>query len=305
MFSKISELIFKKDGTAQAIAMHRLVETLAKKEKRIITDPFASNFVFGGYIFKLMGYKFNIWLLKKIIPGLHEHLIARTRYLDNIIKQSVLNGSKQYVILAAGYDSRANRLKLSSDIKIFELDQSKVQKRKLSILDKIIPRAKNITYLEIDFNRNSITKKLLNAGFDTKKDTVFTLEGISQYITKDAFCSTLQEISHLIKKTKSTIFFSYTDTIINKSPQYLFGEGYPHPRKKIVRIKKLVNALNEPWISFYSKNEIEELLSKSDFKLKEIENIKTLNYKYFTYKNRTITKRNIFNLENFVVAQNF
>ena len=36
MIFKILKLIFKKDGTAQAIAMHRLVETLAKDDKRII-----------------------------------------------------------------------------------------------------------------------------------------------------------------------------------------------------------------------------------------------------------------------------
>ena len=305
MFSKISKLIFKKDGTAQAIAMHRLIETLAKEDKRIITDSFAINFVFGGRLFKIMGYKFNTWLSKKIIPGLHEHLITRTNYLDNIIKKCILNGTKQYVILAAGYDSRANRLKLSSDVKIFELDQYEVQKRKLSILDSIIPRSKKITYLEIDFNHNSITKTLLNAGFDTEKNTIFTLEGISQYITKDAFHSTLKEISQLTKKSKSTIFFSYTDSIINKSPQYLFGKNYPNPRKIIVRIKKIVNALSEPWISFYSIHEIKELLSKSNFKLKEIKNIKTLNYKYFTHKDRKIDKKNLFNLENFVVAQNF
>ena len=283
MFSKISHLIFKKDGTAQAIAMHRLVETLAEEDKRIITDSLAINFVFGGQLFKLMGYKFNTWLFKKIIPGLHEHLIARTKYLDNIIKQCILNGTKQYVILAAGYDSRANRLKLSSDVKIFELDQPEVQKRKLSILENIIPRSNKITYLEIDFNHNSITKNLLNAGFDTEKDTIFTLEGISQYITKDALYSTLKEISQLTKKTKSTIFFSYTDSIINKSPQHLFGKNYPNPTKIMVRIKKIVNALSEPWISFYSIHEIKELLSKSNFNLKEIKNIKTLNYKYFNH----------------------
>ena len=44
--------------------------------------------------------------------------------------------------------------------RIFELDQSEVQKRKLSILNNIIPRSKRITYIEIDFNKDSITKKL-------------------------------------------------------------------------------------------------------------------------------------------------
>lgn len=298
-------LVFKKDGTAQAIAMHRLVETLEKENKRIIYDSFASKFVIGGPLFKIMGYKFNIWIFKQIIPGLHEHLIARTKYLDDIIEKSVANESKQYVILAAGYDSRANRLKLPPELNIFELDQYEVQRRKTAILDITIPRSNKINYIEIDFNQDSITKKLLNAGFDPLKNTIFTLEGISQYISKGSFYSTLKEISQLTKRSKTTIFFSYTDCMINKYPEDLFGKDYPNPKQKIVRIKKIVNALSEPWISFYSKKEIEKLLFKNNFTLKEIKKLENLNDKYFASNNKTVDSRNMFNLENFVVAQNF
>ena len=49
MFFKILKIVFKKDGTAQAIAMHRMIETLEKKNRRIICDPFASKFVVGEY----------------------------------------------------------------------------------------------------------------------------------------------------------------------------------------------------------------------------------------------------------------
>ena len=305
MLLKIIKLFFKKDGTAQVIALHRLIETLDKENKRVISDSYANNFVFGGSLFKLIGYKLNTFILKSIVPGLHEHLIARTKYLDDIVKKNVKNGFKQYVILAAGYDSRANRLKLPSDLNIFELDQSEVQKRKLAILDKIIPRSKKITYIDIDFSEESITNKLSNNGFDNRKNTIFTLEGLSQYITKDSFSSTLKEISQLTKKTKTTIFFSYTDIVIKQSPQHLFGKGYPNPKKIIDRIKKIVNAFGEPWVSFYSKNEIEKLLIKNGFKLKDIKKLENLNDKYFASINKPIKEKKIFNLENFVLAQNF
>ena len=305
MLIKILGLFFKKDATEQAIAMHRTIETLAQKKQRVISDSYANNFVFVGALFKLFGYKLNTLILKNIIPGLHEHLIARTKYLDEIVKKNVANGCKQYVILAAGYDSRANRLKLPADLNIFELDQIEVQKRKLSILDKIIPRSKKITYIDIDFNKDSISNKLSDAGFKSKKSTIFTLEGISQYITKDSLFSTLKEISQLTKTTKTTIFLSYTDSVINQSPQHLFGKGYPNPRKITNRIKKIVGALGEPWISFYSKKEIEELLIQNGFRLKEIKKLEDLNDKYFISINKPIEANKIFNLENFVLAQNF
>ena len=92
------------------------------------------------------------------------------------------------------------------------MDQAQVQKRKLSILNSIT-KPKKINYIEIDFNQDSIKNKLLNSGFDSRKNTIFTLEGISQYITKDAFSDTIKEISELTKKSKTTIFFSYTDML--------------------------------------------------------------------------------------------
>ena len=138
-----------------------------------------------------------------------------------------------------------------------------------------------------------------------RKNTIFTLEGISQYITKDAFSDTIKEISELTKKSKTTIFFSYTNSVINKFPENLFGKNYRNPKKIINRIKKIVDNLGEPWISFYSRIEIEKLLSKNNFKLKEVKKLTDLNDKYFTTVNRKIEEKNIFNLENFVVAQNF
>ena len=44
----MSNSIFGKDGTAQGVAKQRLIETLAKSDKRIINDPYADRFVIGA-----------------------------------------------------------------------------------------------------------------------------------------------------------------------------------------------------------------------------------------------------------------
>ena len=76
---------FIKDGTAQGVAKHRLIETIANPQKRIINDSYAERFVFGSSIIKLMGHKLNVCITQKLIPGFHEHLIARTRFIDDLI----------------------------------------------------------------------------------------------------------------------------------------------------------------------------------------------------------------------------
>ena len=130
----MSGLIFRKDGTAQGVAKQRLIETIAKPDERIIFDPYADRFVLGASVIKLIGHKLNVWLAKKLVPGFHEHLISRTRFIDDLIERSTASEFEQYVILGAGYDCRAHRLEFPSSLKIFEVDQSEVQARKRSKL---------------------------------------------------------------------------------------------------------------------------------------------------------------------------
>jgi len=299
----MSNSIFKKDGTAQGVAKQRLIETLAKPDKRIINDPYAERFVIGAGLIKLMGHKLSVWLTQKLMPGLHEHLISRTRFIDDLVKKSVAIGAEQYVILGAGYDMRAYRLELPSQLKIFEVDQPEVQSRKRAKFPKELPNSKNVTYVSIDFNHQSLAEQLLAAGFDPSKSTIFTLEGVSQYITKDAVTSTIKELATLTQNTSSTFFISYVDELLDKDPQSCFGKGYPKAAKRAGILKGLAAKSGEPWTSFYTADEIEDLLSQNGFMVKENKSLEDLNSVYFTPVGRTIPDDQLLKLEHFVIAK--
>ena len=254
----MSNSIFRKDGTAQGVAKQRLIESLAKPSKRIIYDPYAENFVLGAGIIKLMGHNFSVWLSKKFVPGFHEHLISRTRFIDDLIKKSISEQVEQYVILGAGYDSRAYNLELPSGLKIFEVDQPEVQEIKNSKLPDEIPNVENITYVSIDFNHQSLKKQLLNAGFDKSKSTIYTLEGVSQYITREALNSTLNELALLTPNSNATFFMSYVSRLLREDPKACFGMGYSKPERAAKFITNGAAKVGEPWISLYSSKEIED-----------------------------------------------
>ena len=300
----MSNSIFTKDGTAQGVAKQRLIETIAGPDKRVINDPYADNFMMGAGLMKLMGHKLNVWLAKKLAPGFHEHIISRTRFIDDLIEKSATEGVEQYVILGAGYDSRAHRLELPSSLKIFEVDQPEVQDRKRSKLPKELPNSENVTYVTVDFAHQSLTERLLNAGFDRTKSTVFTLEGVTQYISKEAFNSSMKEMSRLCQKTSSIFALSFVNELLNKNPEDCFGRGYLNPEKKANLIKKLsAKAAGEPWISFYSTEEIEGLLSENGYSIKENVTLEDLNSLYFGPVGRTLSENEIFKLEHFVIAE--
>ena len=299
----MSNSIFVKDGTAQGVAKQRLIETIAGPDKRVINDPYADSFVIGSGFIKLMGHKLNAWLSEKLAPGFHEHLIARTKFIDELIEKSAVNGIEQYVILGAGYDSRAHRLELPSSLKIFEVDQPEVSDNKLAKLPKELPNSENVTYVNIDFSYQSLTDQLTGAGFDQEKSTIFTLEGVSQYITKEAVSSTIKELASLTRDTNSIFFMSYVDELLDKNPEACFGEGYPNPAKKASLIKGLSAKVGEPWISFYSCAEIEDLLSQNGYSIQENVTLEDLNSLYFSPVGRTLNENQIFKLEHFVVAK--
>jgi methyltransferase (TIGR00027 family) len=299
----MSSSIFRKDGTAQGVAKQRLIESLAKPDKRVIYDAYAKHFVLGASILKLIGHKFSVWLGDKIVPGMHEHLISRTRFIDDLIEKSTSIDIEQYVILGAGYDSRAHRLKLPSKLKIFEVDQHEVQERKRSRLPDNTTNKANVIYISIDFNHQSLKEQLLNAGFDQNKSTIYTLEGVSQYITREALNSTLKVLDALNQNSNSKIFISYVNKLLKDDPKACFGVGYSNPEKAVKFITNGAAKVGEPWISFYSAKEIQSLLSQNNFTLIENKTLADLNSKYFTPVGRTIPENYIFKLEHFVIAE--
>lgn len=299
----MSESIFRKDGTAQGVAKQRLIESLAKPDKRVIYDPYAEEFTLGSSMMKLIGHKLGVWVTQKFAPGFHEHLIARTRFIDDLIENSTADGIEQYVILGAGYDSRAHRLNVPRELKIFEVDQPEVQHRKRSKLPENLPNAENVTYVGVDFNHQTLKEELLKAEFDQNKPTVFTLEGVSQYISKEAVHSTLNEIASLTQNTAAIFYISYVNKLLNENPKACFGKGYANPAKKAQTIKNLSAKVGEPWISFYSAEEMESMLSQHGFSLVENKTLSDLNDEYFAPVGRALPEDQIFNLEHSVVAK--
>ncbi|MDO6499003.1 class I SAM-dependent methyltransferase [Photobacterium sanguinicancri] len=299
----MSNSFFRKDGTAQGVAKQRLIETLAEPDKRIINDPFAGMFVVGASIIKLMGHKISVWLTNKFAPGFHEHLISRTRFIDDLVKQSAASCVEQYVILGAGYDLRAHRLELPPSLRVFEVDQIEVQTRKRQKLPKDLPNAENVVYVDVNFMHQSLAEQLLAAGFDENKATVFTLEGVSQYISKEALAKTVREVAMLTRKTRSIFFISYVDKCLKTRPKACFGKGYPKAEERAKAIMSLSEKVGEPWVSLYSAQEIETLLLESGLIVKENKTLADLNTIYFEPSGRALLEKQIIKLEHFVIAE--
>lgn len=105
-------------------------------------------------------------------------LAARTRFFDDAVTAALDAGVRQVVIVAAGYDSRAWRL-ARPGVSFFEVDHPATQADKRGRAPGGGPR-----YVPVDFGTDSPAERLLAAGYRPGEPGVFTVEGVTMYLTE-------------------------------------------------------------------------------------------------------------------------
>ena len=125
--------------------------------------------------------------------GLGDFLIARTLYIDRIIRRAV-GDMDQFVLLGAGYDTRAYGEPKQDGLAIFELDRARTQELKVASLGKAGIDAARVTFVPVDFSRDDAFKQLRAAGYDPTKKTLFLWEGVTLYLAEEDVRRTLRDI---------------------------------------------------------------------------------------------------------------
>jgi len=90
------------------------------------------------------------------------------------------------------------RLEEFCDARIFELDLSSTQVIKKSLTRRLLGKLpENVTYVPIDFSKESVVQKLMGAGFQRHKRTLFIWEGVTLFLNKDIIEETLGQIAEI------------------------------------------------------------------------------------------------------------
>jgi methyltransferase (TIGR00027 family) len=126
-------------------------------------------------------------------------LAMRARVAEDALAASMAeHGTSQIVILGAGLDTYAYREASRKDLHIFEVDHPATQAWKRELLAKAeIEEPKSLTFVPINFERQSLANALAAAGFDPEQKTFFIWLGVVYYLTREAISSTLRFMSGL------------------------------------------------------------------------------------------------------------
>ena len=207
--------------TAAGITIMRALESEKPAGERVCFDPYARRFGGAGlyYVMKLftaLGYA--SWRG----PGVWEFLAARDRYIDDTLEACLAEGLEQLVILGAGYDARAYRFEaLKAGVKVFEVDHPATQAVKLRKVEAIFgARPSHVTYVPIDFDRESLEDRLFECSYDQRLKTLFIWQGVTYYLTPQAVDDTLAFVAGH-SGPGSSIIFDYMDpTLLAGAPRH-------------------------------------------------------------------------------------
>lgn len=185
---------------------------------------------------RLFGFTTNLGRLPE--PG--EETLASTpgrRLLlfDRIVKKSV-DEVEQIVIPGVGFDLIALRFTEGKGVRVFELDQVGTLNVKIGTLKRAGIRHDWVTYIPVDYSRESWVEKLLEAGFDRTKKTLFLWESVSLFLEANVVKETLQQMAELCIDGSRVAQDFYSSAFVS-------GQISRTARKA----SRLMEKMGEPW----------------------------------------------------------
>ena len=128
--------------------------------------------------------------------GYSDFMMARTLYIDRIIRRSV-GDMDQFVLLGAGYDTRAYGWLKRPGLSCFEVDQPSVQRHKIESLKRAGIDVAHVRFVAVDFDQESACDKLRASGYAPAKKTLCLWEGVTLYLDESTVRQTLRDIRQL------------------------------------------------------------------------------------------------------------
>lgn len=200
--------------------------------------------------------------------------LARSKYCEDSLKTAMLTGTQQYVILGAGLDTFAFRESgFLEKYPVFEVDHPETQKDKKQRISRAgLKIPENLSFVSVDFEKDSLIKALTDSGFDKTKKTFFSWLGVSYYLSYDEIEKLFSEIAEL-SSDGSTLLFDYAD-------ENLFNSQI----KRVQNMLAMASASGEPMKSCFSYSDIEKLLEKYNFLIYELLYTEDIERAYFYNK---------------------
>ena len=176
--------------TARLVALYRAIESSRPTASRLFDDPFAPGFLGWRYGCALglsrlpvIGAAFPWSLVDGHWAGPRGTVAVRTRYIDDVLRDALRGGVDRVVILGAGFDCRAYRIRETERTRVFEVDHPATQAgKKTGLVRRLGTLPPHVTFVPIDFTVHSLDTVMPAAGYRSGARTFFICEGVTHYL---------------------------------------------------------------------------------------------------------------------------
>jgi methyltransferase (TIGR00027 family) len=188
--------------------------------------------------------------------GMVDHIALRTAAIDARLVLELERGTRQLVIVGAGLDTRAHRLRQLHGASVYEVDHPDSQRQKRQRTEQLELRARSLAYVALDLSEGGLRDRLAEAGHRNTEPSVFVVEGLVPYLDRAALASTLREIS-MAAAEGSRLLLTYI------TPELIWlRRGRP-------LLLASMRLLGEPLHSAQSADEMAHMLSAEGFDVEQ------------------------------------
>ena len=175
-------------------------------------------------------------------------IVARARFIEDLVAGEAGRGLRQYVILGAGLDTFAQRRpELASRLRLFEVDRPGPQAWKRErLIDLGFGIPEWLRLVPVDFETDeSWWEQLANAGFDVGRPAVVASTGVIMYLSRDATAATLRRVAALAPGSTLAATFMLPLSLVE-----------PEERPVREATERFARAAGTPFISFFTPPEM-------------------------------------------------
>ena len=202
---------------------------------------------------------------------LRAFLAVRSRIAEDALARSVAAGMRQYVVLGAGMDTYAYRQQVPG-LRVFEVDQPDTQAWKRMRLTEVgLAEPASLTFVPVDFERQSLTDELVRAGLDIAQPVFFSWLGVTPYLTNAAVFGTCEAVAAMAR-VGGGITFDYAVPVESLNV---------FQRAAFAVLAKRVEAAGEPFVSFFDTEPLRARLLTMGFAVVRDRGPDAINEKYF------------------------
>jgi len=237
--------------TAAGVASLRAVHQLVDGTPKILDDPAIVRLLDAQTMAALHAAREQ--MQSRAVRALRSHVVLRSRWAEDRLRAAVERGVRRYVILGAGYDTFIVRQPAwACDLRIVEVDRAAIQRAKRARLAEVgLAPPANASFLEVDFERETLASALARAGVDTDTPTFFSWLGVTMYLTELAIDAVLRTVASYARQSEIVLTFAQP---AERDPEH---DG--------PTLAERAAAVGEPWLSYFTPDQIEQKLRDAGF----------------------------------------